>query len=173
MTKTKFYTYCFRAAMTSPESCRFLDFRINLWLVVVLWYFVWKLHEIYRIYVWKINIKKLRKFTSSCPEVFLKIWKSSLNKDLSRSHFFNKVADLKPVTVLKKRLQHMYFSMNNWKILKTPILKNMCELLLKISNISFIHRFDSAKECPKPFHKIQSYVDVSFLKLISSNLKLC
>ena len=117
--------------------------------------------------------KKIEKVHKQLPGGVLKNLEKFTKKNLSRSHFFNKVADLKPVTVLKKRLQHMCFSVNNWKILKTPILKNICELLLKISNISFIHRFDSAKECPKPFHKIHSNVDVSFLKLISSNLKLC
>ena len=34
MTNTKFYTCCFRAAMASPERFRFLDFQINICLVV-------------------------------------------------------------------------------------------------------------------------------------------
>ena len=34
ITKAKFYTHCFREAMANSESCRFLDFQINIWLVI-------------------------------------------------------------------------------------------------------------------------------------------
>ena len=44
--------------------------------------------------------------------------------------FFNKVAGLRPVSVLKKRLQHRYFPVNIAKFLRTPILRNICERLL-------------------------------------------
>ena len=30
MTKTKLYIYCFRTAMTSPKSWKFLDFQVEL-----------------------------------------------------------------------------------------------------------------------------------------------
>ena len=36
MTK-KIYTYGFSAAMTSPETSRYLDFQTNIWLVVACW----------------------------------------------------------------------------------------------------------------------------------------
>ena len=39
---------------------------------------------------------------------------------------FNKVA----LNFIKKRLQHNYFPMNIGKIIRTPILKNICERLL-------------------------------------------
>ena len=34
MKKKKLYTYCFRAAMDSTESCKFLDFQKNICFVV-------------------------------------------------------------------------------------------------------------------------------------------
>ena len=47
---------------------------------------------------------------------------------------FNKVAGIEACNVIKKRLQHRYFSMNIAKFLGTPILKNICErMLLKIT----------------------------------------
>ena len=43
---------------------------------------------------------------------------------------FNKAAGLKTFDIIKKRLQHRYFLMNNAKFIITPILKNSCEELL-------------------------------------------
>ena len=43
--------------------------------------------------------------------------------------FCNEVAGLRPATLLKRRLQHRYFPVNIAKLLRTPILKNICERL--------------------------------------------
>ena len=43
--------------------------------------------------------------------------------------FFNKNAGLQTCSLIKKRLQHMSFLANIEKVLRTPILKNMCEWL--------------------------------------------
>ena len=43
--------------------------------------------------------------------------------------FFNKVAGLRPATLLKKRLQHRCLSMRIAKFLRTPIFKNICKQL--------------------------------------------
>ena len=43
---------------------------------------------------------------------------------------FNKVAGLQAYNVIKKRLQHRCSPVNIMKILRTPILKNICERLL-------------------------------------------
>ena len=45
-------------------------------------------------------------------------------------HLFNKVAGLQACNLMKKRLQHRYFPINIAKLLRTPILKNICEGLL-------------------------------------------
>ena len=62
---------------------------------------------------------------SSCPEVFCK--KDVLEnfakftvKHLCQSLFFNKVAGLRPATLLKKRLWHRCFTVNFAKFLRTP-----------------------------------------------------
>ena len=48
---------------------------------------------------------------------------------------FNKVAALQACNFIKKRLQHRLFPVNIAKLLRTPILKNICErLLLKTSS---------------------------------------
>ena len=43
---------------------------------------------------------------------------------------FNKVAGLQVRNFIKKRLQHSWFTVNIAKILRAPILKNICEQLL-------------------------------------------
>ena len=45
-------------------------------------------------------------------------------KQLCQSFFFNKVAGLRPATLLKKRLWHRYFPVNLDKFLGTPFLQN-------------------------------------------------
>ena len=45
-------------------------------------------------------------------------------KHLCQSLFFNKVADLRPATLLKKRLWHRCFSVKFVKFLRTPFLQN-------------------------------------------------
>ena len=47
--------------------------------------------------------------------------------------FFNKVAGLKPATLLKKRLWHRCFLMNFEKFLRTPFLKEHWLLTLKFT----------------------------------------
>ena len=43
-------------------------------------------------------------------------------KQLCQSIFFNKVADLRPATLLKKRLWHRYFPVNFVKFLRATFL---------------------------------------------------
>ena len=53
---------------------------------------------------------------------------------MCQSLFFNKVAGLRPATLLKKRLWHRYFPVNFAKFLRTPFLQNIFgRLLLKRS----------------------------------------
>ena len=51
-------------------------------------------------------------------------------KHLCQSLLFNKVAGLKPATLLKKRLCHRCFPVNFMKFLRTPFLQNTSGLLL-------------------------------------------
>ena len=68
-------------------------------------------------------------FRSSRPEVFckkgiLRNFAKITEKHLSQSFFFNKVAGIRPATLLKKRLWHKCFPVNFAKFLKTHFLQN-------------------------------------------------
>ena len=60
----------------------------------------------------------------NCPEVFCKkdVFRNFAKRHLCQSLFFNKVAGLKPATLLKKRLWHRCFPVNFAKFLRTPLL---------------------------------------------------
>ena len=58
-------------------------------------------------------------------------------KHLHQSLFFNKVAGLRPATLLKKMLWHRCFPLNFQKFLRTPFLQNTSgRLLLEFVNFS-------------------------------------
>ena len=66
-------------------------------------------------------------YRSSRPEVFckkgvLRNFAKFTGKHLCQSLFFNKVAGLRPATLLKKRLWHRCFPINFAKFLRTPFL---------------------------------------------------
>ena len=66
-------------------------------------------------------------FRSSLPEVFcrkgvLKNFAKFTEKHQCQSLFFNKVAGLRPATLLEKRLWHWCFPVNFAKFLRTPFL---------------------------------------------------
>ena len=57
-------------------------------------------------------------------------------KQLYQSLFFNKVANLRPATLLKKRLWHRYFPVNFVKFLRTPLFtEHLWWLLLNKSKL--------------------------------------
>ena len=71
------------------------------------------------------DTKSSNMIRSSHPEVFyrkgaLTNFTKFLGKHLCQSLFFNKVTDLRPATLLKKRLWHRYFPVNFGKFLRTP-----------------------------------------------------
>ena len=77
---------------------------------------------------------------SSRPDVFckkdaLRNFAKSAGKHLCQSLFFNKVAGLRPATLLKKRLWHRCFPVNFAKFLRTPFLtEHLWWLLLESGN---------------------------------------
>ena len=84
--------------------------------------------------LWRIIILQLI-YRSSHQRCFvrkdvLRNFTKLTGKHLCQSLFFNKVADLKPATSLKKRLCHRCFSVNFAKFLKTPFLQNTSGRLL-------------------------------------------
>ena len=74
-------------------------------------------------------------FRSSCPEVLreegvLRNFSKFTGKHLCQSLFFNKVAGLRPATLLKKKLWHSCFPLNFTKFLRAPFLQNWLLLFL-------------------------------------------
>ena len=75
------------------------------------------------------------KSISSRPEVFCRIgvlrnFAKFTPKHLSQSLFFNKVASLRPATLVKKRLWLRCFPMNFAKFLRTPFLTEQLRWML-------------------------------------------
>ena len=62
-------------------------------------------------------------------------------KHLCQSLFFNKVADLRPATVFKKRLWHKCFPVNFVKFLRTPFLQNTSGRLLLSKVFSLLKKW--------------------------------
>ena len=84
---------------------------------------------------WKV------KYRSSRPEVLrqkvvLRNFAKLIGKHLCQILFFNKVAGLRPATLLKRRLLHRCFPVNFRKLLRTPFLKEHLQWLL----LQIIHR---------------------------------
>ena len=81
-------------------------------------------------------------YRSSRPEVFckkggLRNFAKFTGKHLYKSRLFNKVAGLRPATLLKKRLWHRCFPLNFAKFLRTPFLtEHLWWLLLIVDKLS-------------------------------------
>ena len=84
---------------------------------------------------------------------------------------FNKVAGLQPSNIIKERLQPRCFPVNIAKFLRTPILKNICELLLLLIVI-FLQENNHIHCCldlPEPkLHK-----KLTCVMLQNNNLQFC
>ena len=65
----------------------------------------------------------------SVKKVLLK-FRKSLRKTPVLESLLNKAAGLQACNFIKKRLQHRYFPVKFAKLLRTPILKNICKRLL-------------------------------------------
>ena len=65
-----------------------------------------------------------------CKKAVLKNFAKFTGKHLCQSLFFNKVADLRPATLLKKRLWHRCFPVDFAKLLRTPFFTEYLHWLL-------------------------------------------
>ena len=86
----------------------------------------------------------------SVEKVFLQISQNSQENTCARVSFFDKVAGLRPATLLKKRLWHRYFPVKFVKFLKTPffiehlwwlvlnaVLVNLWKKVVELSSLHF------------------------------------
>ena len=71
-------------------------------------------------------------------KVFLEISENSQENTRARVSLFNKVAALRPATLLKKRLWHRCFPVNFTIFLRTPFLQNTSGGLLLVQLIFFL-----------------------------------
>ena len=105
-------------------------------------------------------------FRSSRLEVFckkgvLRNFAKFTGKHLCQSLIFNKVAGLRPATLLKKRLWHRCFPVNFAKFLRTPFLQNtsrrlllwfkLINLSIKSTTLSINNLFKNEKKIPTNF----------------------
>ena len=106
--KELMFTYC----------CTDLKIRVNSTIVAAPWI-------IFVPYIQTCNQDLLPTSTDavvrscSVEKVFLEVLKNSQENTCVRISFFNKVADLSPATLLKKRLWHMCFPVNFAKFVRT------------------------------------------------------
>ena len=85
----------------------------------------------------KRNVKSSRSEVF-CKKGVLRNFTKFPGKHRRQSLFFNKVAGLRPVTLLKKRLWHRCFPVNFVKLLRTPfIIEHFWWLLLTCAGVSF------------------------------------
>ena len=81
-------------------------------------------------------------------KMFLKISLIFTGKHLCQSLFFNKVAGLRPATLLKKRLRHRCFPVNFVKFLRTSFLQNTSgRLLLSLCKLIQTGNFLFREQC--------------------------
>ena len=96
----------------------------------------------------QIPLKTSKAVSRRCPikKIFLKSFSKFTGKNLCWSLLFNKVANLRPATLLKKRLWQRYFLVRYVKFLRTPFWQNTSgRLLLKhlcmTASSNLIHHF--------------------------------
>ena len=93
----------------------------------------------------------------SVKKIFLEISQSSQENTCARVSvlikflFFNKVAGLRPVTLLKKSLWHRFFPVNFAKFLRTPFLQNT-------SGGCFWYATKSVKEKANALNDLKKYM---------------
>ena len=81
-----------------------------------------------------------------CKKGALRNFAKFTGKHLCQSLFFNKVAGLRPATLLKKRFWHMRFPVNFAKFQRTSFLtEHLWWLLLLTHQVVYIYKFKNVK----------------------------
>ena len=88
----------------------------------------------------------------SINKVFLKILQNSLKNTFLKS-LFNKVAGWKPVTLLKKRLQHRCFPVNLVKYLSARFSQNASGRLFAKNVYEVCYKY-TKKSCPLVYFRV-------------------
>ena len=96
------------------------------------------------------------------PEVFyekgvLRNFIKFTGKHLSQSVFFNKVTDLGPATLFKKRLCHRCFPANFAKFIRTPFLQKTSDSLLMKDPQNYTNLLAFPDKNPKTYNSHASF----------------
>ena len=93
------------------------------------------------------NVQRHRSSHQRCSikKGVLRNFTNFTGKHLCQSLFFNKVAGLRPATLLKKRLWHRCFPVNFVKFLRTPFLQNTSGRLLLETFTNTCHKCHNSK----------------------------
>ena len=81
----------------------------------------------------KLGALRSSHWRCSVRKVVLRNFANFTGKHLCQSLFFNKIADLRPATLFRKRLWHRCFPVNFVKFLRTSFLQNIFERLFLCS----------------------------------------
>ena len=90
-----------------------------------------------------------------CKKGVLKDFTKFLGKHLWQSLFFNKIAVLRPVTLLKKKLWHMCFPVSVMKFLRTYL--HICDLVLILPEAAKFCNIYRKTPVLKSLFKLQLY----------------
>ena len=109
--KTRVQNLCFNNH-TGVEKLKNNKLGTFIWHLSVIFCFIYPAQSFFQSCKQPSNKTKIKK-------VFLKMSLNSQGKHLSQSLYFNKVADLRPATLLKKKLWHRGFYVNFKKFART------------------------------------------------------
>ena len=97
--------------------------------------------------------------------MFLEISQNSQENTCARVSFFNKVADLRPATLLKKRLWHRCLPVNFAKFLRISFLQNnFGGLLLHTQQINITSKLSGA--CGACLFSVHNIISLHVMKLV-------
>ena len=85
---------------------------------------MWQTKISYYFCIWKVLWTEAVTRRCFIKKLFLEISQNSQEKTCTRLFFFNKIAGLRPLTLLKKRLWQRSFPVNFAKFLRTPFWQN-------------------------------------------------
>ena len=122
-----------------------------------------------------VTMNRIRLWSSSsevfCNKGVLRNFTKFTGKHLCQSLFFNKVASLRPATLLKKRLWRRCFPVNFVKFLRTPFhIEHLWWLLLKIKIAKYTNECELMNSAVKHKDRFSSFRESTFHGSLSGYL---
>ena len=95
--------------------------------VTIIETYLTQLCKMRRYFKWAFELSRSIRPEVFCKKGVLGNFSKFTGKHLYQGFFFNKVAGLRPATLLKKRLWHRRFPVNFPKFLRTPFYRTPCD----------------------------------------------